>query len=63
MVPEVLPLRAVVLQCLLLSVTVAIESYVLYRLMRTTDNQRLTPRQSIQYATSINLLSTVWAGL
>lgn len=59
MVTDVLPLRAIVLQCLLLSVSIAIESYVLYRLLRTADNQQISPKQSIQYAASIDLLSAV----
>jgi hypothetical protein len=56
---DVLSLRAIVLQALLLAVAVAIESYVLFRRLRMLDNQFLSPKQSIQYALSINLLSTV----
>jgi hypothetical protein len=59
MVTDVLPLRAIVLQCLLLSVSIAIEAYVLYRMLRTADNQPISPKQSIQYAASIDLLSAV----
>jgi hypothetical protein len=59
MVTDVLPLRAIVLQCLLLLVAIAIEAMVLARLLKTSDNQTITPRQSVQFAASINLLSTV----
>lgn len=59
MVTDVLPLRAIVLQCLLLSVSIAIESSVLFRLLKTSDNQPISPQQSLQYAASIDLLSTV----
>lgn len=59
MVTDVLPLRAIVLQCLLLLVSIAIEAVVLFRLLKTGDNQPISPRQSIQYAASIDLLSTV----
>jgi hypothetical protein len=57
MVANVLPFRAIVLQCLLLTVAIAIESTLLGR--AEFNRQSLTPRQSIQYATTINLLSTV----
>lgn len=53
MFPSVLPLRAIVYQSLFLLIAIAIEAWVLYRLLRTD------PRQSIQYAASINLLCTI----
>lgn len=60
MVTDVLPLRAIVLQCLLLVVSIAIEATVLFRLLRTENNRpSLTPKQSIQYATSVDFLSAV----
>lgn len=59
MVTDVFPLRAIMLQCLLLTVAVAVEAPVLYRGLRTSDNQKISPKQSIQYALSMNLLSTV----
>ncbi|MBF2000350.1 MAG: hypothetical protein IGS38_06485 [Synechococcales cyanobacterium M58_A2018_015] len=59
MLPEVMPLRAIVLQSLLLLVAIAIEAIVLQRLFRTANDERLTPKQSLHYAASINLLSTV----
>lgn len=59
MVTDVLPLRAVILQCLLLTIAIAIEAVVLFRLLKIGDNQTITPKQSVQYAASINLLSTV----
>lgn len=59
MVTDVLPLRAIILQCLLLTVTVAIEAIVLFKMLRTPDDKPIPPKQSVQYATSINLISTV----
>ena len=59
MVTDVLPLRAIVLQCLLLSVSIAIEAVVLFRLLKLPDRQSISPKQSVQYAASIDLLSTV----
>jgi hypothetical protein len=59
MVTDVLPLRAIVLQCLLLSVSIAIEAVVLFRLLKTPDNKPISPKQSIEYAASIDMLSTV----
>lgn len=53
MFPSVLPLRAIVYQSLFLLVAIAIEARVLCYLLKTD------PRQSIQYATTINLLCTV----
>lgn len=53
MFPSVLPLRAIVYQSLFLLVAIAIEAWVLRRLLKTD------PKQSIQYATSINLLCTI----
>jgi hypothetical protein len=57
--PSTLPFRAIILQCLLLTIVIAIESQVLWRRLKTPDRQQITPRQSIQYATTMNLLSTV----
>lgn len=59
MVTDVYPFRAIVLQCLLLTVSVAIEAYVLQQRWRTPDDQPLAPRQSVQYAASVNLLVAV----
>jgi hypothetical protein len=59
MVADVIPLRAVVLQCLLLTVAIVIEAMVLYRLLKTPENQPFSPKQCVQYSASINLLSTV----
>lgn len=53
MFPTVLPLRAVIYQSLFLLMAIAIEAWVLSRLLKTD------PRQSIQYATTINLLCTI----
>lgn len=53
MFPTVLPLRAVVYQSLFLLIAIAIEASVLRRLLQTD------PKQSIQYATSVNLLCTI----
>ncbi|MBD2038666.1 filament integrity protein fraC [Leptolyngbya sp. FACHB-321] len=49
---EVLPLRAVVFQCLFLLIAIAIEAYVLHRTLS------LDYKTSMQYAVSVNLLST-----
>jgi len=49
---EVLPLRAVVFQCLFLLIAIAIEALVFYRTL-SLDN-----KTSMQYAISVNLLST-----
>lgn len=49
---EVLPLRAVVFQCLFLLIAIAIEALVLYRTLS------LDYKTSMQYAISVNLLST-----
>lgn len=59
MVADVIPLRAIVLQSLLLTVAIVIEAMVLYHRLKPSDNQRLSPKQSVQYSASINLLSTV----
>jgi hypothetical protein len=59
MIADVLPLRAIVLQCLLLTLAIAIESRVLFQNLKTPDRQQITPRQSIQYAATMNLLSTL----
>jgi hypothetical protein len=47
------------LQALLLTMAIAIESIVLLRQMNRSNRPQVTPRQSIQYAASMNLLSTV----
>lgn len=60
MVTDVIPLRAIALQSLLLLVVILIEAIVLFRLLRTSDNQTISPKQSVQYSASINLLSTVF---
>lgn len=59
MLPNVVPLRAIVFQALFLLVAIAIEAVVLQRFLR------LDPRQSVQYAASVNLLCTVvgWLAL
>jgi hypothetical protein len=59
MVIDVFPFRAIVLQCLLLTVAIAVEAYVLFRMLRTADDQPFPPKQCIQYAMVMNLLSTV----
>jgi hypothetical protein len=53
MFPSVLPLRAIAYQILFLLIAIAIEAWVLRRLLKTA------PRQSIQYATTVNLLCTI----
>lgn len=50
---EVLPLRAVVFQCLFLLIAIAIEAFVFYRTLS------LDYKTSMQYAISVNLLSTL----
>jgi hypothetical protein len=59
MVTDVYPFRAIVLQCLLLTVSVAIESVIFQRRWRTANDQPLSPRQSVQYAASLNLLTAI----
>lgn len=56
---DVIPLRAVVLQCLLLAVAIAIEAIVLFRMLKPSANRSISPKESVQYAASINLLSTI----
>ncbi|WP_088891288.1 filament integrity protein FraC [Leptolyngbya ohadii] len=51
--PPILPLRTVALQALFLVIAIAIEAIVLYRQLK------LSPREGVQYAATINLLSTV----
>ncbi|MBD1851551.1 filament integrity protein FraC [Leptolyngbya sp. FACHB-711] len=51
--PSVLPLRAIALQILFLLIAIAIESSILYRQLK------ITPREGVQYAATLNLLSTV----
>jgi hypothetical protein len=55
MFSTVLPLRTVLYQSLFLLIAIAIEAMVLRRLLDPPP----TPKQSIQYAASINLLCTV----
>ncbi|XHX77530.1 MAG: filament integrity protein FraC [Stenomitos frigidus ULC029] len=50
---DILPLRAVVFQCLFLLIAIAIEAYVLRRTLS------LDYQTSMQYAISVNLLSTL----
>ncbi|MBW4466124.1 MAG: hypothetical protein KME07_11910 [Pegethrix bostrychoides GSE-TBD4-15B] len=59
MVANLWPFRAIMLQALLLTMAIAIESIVLLRQMNRSNRPQVTPRQSIQYAASMNLLSTV----
>ncbi|HEY9698377.1 MAG TPA: filament integrity protein FraC [Trichocoleus sp.] len=47
------PLRAIALQILFLLLSIAIEAVILHRKLK------VSPQQSVQFATSINLLSTV----
>jgi hypothetical protein len=49
----VVPLRMIIFQCLFLLMAVALEGYVLQRRLA------ITPRKSIEYAASVNLLSTL----
>ena len=53
MLSTVLPLRSVAFQAFCLLVAIAIESWVLWR------NLSMTPRQSLQFAATMNLLCTV----
>lgn len=53
MFPSVLPLRAIAFQILFLLVAIAVEASVFHRLLKTD------PKQSILYASSINLFCTV----
>ncbi|HEY9641748.1 MAG TPA: filament integrity protein FraC [Coleofasciculaceae cyanobacterium] len=57
--PNILPLRAIVLQSLFLLMAIAIESTVLKRRMP------LTPKDSVYFATAINLLCVIlgWLAL
>lgn len=55
MFANILPLRTVLYQGLFLLIAIAIESAVLYRLL----DPKPTPKQSVQYGISINLLCTV----
>lgn len=55
MFSNVLPLRTILYQSVFLLIAIAIEATVLYRLL----DPQPTPKQSIQFATSINLLCTV----
>lgn len=59
MVTDVYPFRAIILQCLLLIVSVAIEAVIFQQRLSTPDDQPLSPKQSVQYAASLNLLSAV----
>lgn len=51
--PSVLPLRTVALQALFLLIAIVIEAAILHRQLK------ITPREGVQYAATINLLSTV----
>lgn len=53
MVSPILPLRMIAFQSLFLLITISIEAFVLHRELK------LSNQKSIQYAASINLLSTV----
>ncbi|WP_407650736.1 filament integrity protein FraC [Aerosakkonema funiforme] len=53
----VLPLRAIMFQVLFLSIAIAVESFVLQKRLG------LSRRVSIDYATSVNLLSTIFGWL
>ncbi len=59
MVANLWPFRAIILQSLLLTVVIAIESRVLYQRLKLPNQQPLTPKQAVQYAASMNLLATV----
>lgn len=59
MVADIFPFRAIILQCLLLTMVIAIESRVLWHQLKMPDRRQITPKQSIQYAATMNLLSTV----
>lgn len=67
MLPEVLPLRAIAFQVLFLIVAIAIEATVYRQMLKTSpdSDDRIAPKQSIQFAASVNLLSTVagWIGI
>ncbi len=57
---SVLPLRAIAFQILFLLVAIAIEAWVLQRRLRLPPNQsRVSPKQAVQYASSVNLLTIV----
>lgn len=51
--PPILPLRAIALQILFLLIAIAIESSILFRRLK------LTPREGVQYAATLNLFSAV----
>ncbi|WP_416676155.1 filament integrity protein FraC [Egbenema bharatensis] len=64
MFPTVLPLRAIAFQALFLLIAIAIEATVLRRTLATEKKEFISPKQSIHYAGTINLLCTVvgWLG-
>ncbi len=58
MVAFVLPLRAIAFQILFLLLAIAIEAWVLQRQLKLPPNRsRISPKQAVQYATSVNLLT------
>lgn len=65
MFPNILPLRAIAFQSLFLMMAIAIEATVLFRQLNPAAERnnsalmRLSPKQSIQYAATANLLSVV----
>jgi hypothetical protein len=56
---DILPLRAIAFQALFLMVAIALEAFVLWRTLGPTE--KLTRQTCIQYAATVNLLST-WVG-
>jgi hypothetical protein len=59
MFPTVLPLRAIAFQALFLLIAIAIEATVLRQTLATEKKEFISPKQSIHYAGTINLLCTV----
>lgn len=60
MFTSVLPLRAIVFQTLFLLMAIAIEAWVLQRRLKLPPHQsQISPKQAVQYATTINLLTIV----
>jgi hypothetical protein len=59
MFPTVLPLRTIAYQTLFLLIAIAIETQILQRFLRDDKQNPITPKQSIHYAATINLLCTV----
>ncbi len=55
---SVLPLRAIAFQILFLLVAIAVEAWVLQRQLKLPPNRsKISPKQAVQYATSVNLLT------